>query len=132
MTISNVKKQRIKDEKKREMSLDEAIKTYTSNAEYERTHGNLQGCLDFRQLAEWLEELKQLREQTRWIPVSKELPKKSGKYIVTVLDGINRRTTVVQYQSRYKTWTMTGRRSYWKVIAWGPLLPEPYKAESEE
>ena len=47
------------------MTLDEAIKRYTDNAEYERTHGNLQGCLDFRQLAEWLSELKQFRGQTR-------------------------------------------------------------------
>lgn len=44
------------------MTLDEAIKRYTDNAEYERTHGNLQGCLDFRQLAEWLKELKTHRE----------------------------------------------------------------------
>lgn len=36
------------------MTLDEAIKMYTNNAECERTHGSLQGCLDFRQLAEWL------------------------------------------------------------------------------
>lgn len=47
------------------MTLDEAIKRYTSNAEYERTHGSLHGCLEFKQLAEWLEELKQLREQTK-------------------------------------------------------------------
>lgn len=45
------------------MSLDEVITRYKNNAEYERRHGNLQGCLEFRQLAEWLEELKQLREQ---------------------------------------------------------------------
>ena len=45
------------------MTLDEAIKTYTSNAEHERTHGNLQGCLDFKQLADWLKELKQLKDQ---------------------------------------------------------------------
>lgn len=45
------------------MSIDEAIARYKSNAEYERTHGDLQGCLEFRQLAKWLEELKQLREQ---------------------------------------------------------------------
>lgn len=45
------------------MTLEEAINTYTSNAEYERTHGNLQGCLDFKQLAEWLKELKRLKEQ---------------------------------------------------------------------
>ena len=43
--------------------MDEAIERYISNAEYERNHGNLQGCLDFKQLAEWLKELKQLREQ---------------------------------------------------------------------
>ena len=30
------------------MTIDEAIKRYTDNAEYERTHGNLQGCLSWR------------------------------------------------------------------------------------
>ena len=44
------------------MTIDEAIKRYTDNAEYERTHGSLQGCLDFGQLAEWLRELKRDRE----------------------------------------------------------------------
>lgn len=44
------------------MTLDETIKRYTNNAEYERTHGNLQGCLDFKQLVEWLRELKKYRE----------------------------------------------------------------------
>ena len=42
--------------------LDEAIERFSHNAEYERTHGNLQGCLEFRQLAKWLEELKAYRE----------------------------------------------------------------------
>lgn len=45
------------------MMLEEAIKIYKNNADYERTHGNLQGCLEFRQLAEWLKELKRLKEQ---------------------------------------------------------------------
>ena len=45
------------------MILNEAIERYTSNAEYERIHGNLQGCLDFRQLAEWLKDYKRLLEQ---------------------------------------------------------------------
>lgn len=44
------------------MTIDEAIKRYTNNAEYERTHGNLQGCLEFRQLAGWLKELKEKRK----------------------------------------------------------------------
>lgn len=40
------------------MTIDEAIKRFTDNAEHERTHDNLQGCLDFKQLAEWLRELQ--------------------------------------------------------------------------
>lgn len=46
------------------MTIDEAIKRFSDNAEYERSHGSLQGCLEFRQLAEWLAELKELKEQT--------------------------------------------------------------------
>lgn len=42
--------------------LDEAITRYVVNAEYERTHGKLQGCLEFRQLAKWLKELRSYRE----------------------------------------------------------------------
>lgn len=44
------------------ITLEEEIQKFKNNAEYERTHGNLQGCLEFRQLAEWLEELKTLRQ----------------------------------------------------------------------
>ena len=47
------------------MTIDEAIKRYVDNANYERTHGNLQGCLEFKQLVKWMKELKQLREQTK-------------------------------------------------------------------
>lgn len=50
--------------------IDEAIERYTSNAEYERTHGNLQGYLEFKQLAEWLKELKMYREM---IPSASEV-----------------------------------------------------------
>lgn len=52
------------------MILDEIIERYTSNAEYERTHGNLQGCLEFTQLAKWLKDYKRLLEQEKtghWI-----------------------------------------------------------------
>ena len=44
------------------MTLDEAIKRYFDNAEYERTHGNLQGCLEFKQLAKLLKELRAYRK----------------------------------------------------------------------
>lgn len=101
---------------------------------------------EHRQIAEWLKELKQLRKQTRWIPVSERLPE-DGIYLVTV-----ERTTGVQrietksfakdlhrvddfdfpehkcgwydYDSEYGYWEDTN------VIAW-MSLPEPYKAESE-
>lgn len=45
------------------MEIKEAIERYTSNAEYERSHGSLQGCLEFRQLAEWLKDYKRLLER---------------------------------------------------------------------
>lgn len=45
------------------MTLDQAIDRYTNNAEYERIHGSLHGCLEFRQLAEWLKDYKRLLEQ---------------------------------------------------------------------
>ena len=44
------------------MRIEEAITRYKNNAEYERTHGNLEGCLEFRQLAEWLEKLQKIQE----------------------------------------------------------------------
>jgi hypothetical protein len=67
-------------------------------------------------------------EAQEWIPVSKRLPEDSGRYLISVLDGIGRRTTVTSYQKRYKAWVMTGRMAYWKVLAWKPL-PEPYREE---
>lgn len=44
------------------MSIDEAITRYKNNAEYESTHGNLQGCLEFRQLAEWLRKYQKIEQ----------------------------------------------------------------------
>lgn len=44
------------------MTIDEQIKILESNAEFERKDGDLQGCLNFRQLAEWMKELKRHRE----------------------------------------------------------------------
>lgn len=83
------------------MTLDEAIKTeeniakenqriadtgivfdditidmlYCDTEVIEEHLANYQRCAEeHKQLAEWLKELKQLREQTRWIPVSERLP----------------------------------------------------------
>lgn len=67
----------------------------------------------------------------RWTPVSERLPEESGKYLITANDGIHKRTTVAKYQHRHKTWEMTGRMAYWKVLAWRPL-PGPWKGEDNE
>ena len=45
------------------MTLEQAIDRYNNNAEYERRNGSLQGCIEFRQLAEWLKDYKRLLEQ---------------------------------------------------------------------
>ena len=45
-----------------EITIEEAITRFKHNAEYERTHGNLQGCLEFRQLAKWLEQLQKIEQ----------------------------------------------------------------------
>jgi len=63
------------------MTLDEAIERYTSNAEYERTHGNLQGCLDFKKLAEWLKELKVFKSRKgKWLRMSDLSEQEDNRY----------------------------------------------------
>ena len=44
------------------MTIEEEIKRFTDNAEYERTHGNLQGCIEFKQLAEWLHKYQKIEQ----------------------------------------------------------------------
>ena len=74
---------------------------------------------------------KDAQPEQQWIPCSERLPEHGGRYLISVLDGINRRTTVAPYLPRCKAWTMTGRMAYWKVIAWMPL-PEPAKEDDYE
>ena len=45
--------------------IDEAIERFSQNARYERTHGNLQGYLEFIQLVKWLKELRAYRKVYR-------------------------------------------------------------------
>lgn len=99
---------------------------------------------EHRQLAEWLKELKQLREQTRWIPVSERLPEANGRYLVT--RGLNacgsmwNRVYIINYsdlmglKSERVWWDGNVGKSDFKriddVVAWMPL-PKSYK-ESED
>lgn len=65
-----------------ESAIDKAIERYKNNAEYERTHGNLQGCLEFKQLAEWLEKLQKIEHI-----VKAEIPYKLVEIEKVVKDG---------------------------------------------
>jgi hypothetical protein len=70
-------------------TIDEAIKRFQSNAEYERTHGNLQGCLEFRQLAEWLEKLQEIEEiYKKWNEVNDFSYKNAMQMIGKVLKDL--------------------------------------------
>lgn len=62
------------------MILDEAIKHAEELADYDCYNEKQLKCAEeYRQLAEWLKELKQLREQTRWIPVTERLPEEETR-----------------------------------------------------
>lgn len=92
------------------MTLNQAIDRYANNAEYERRNGSLQGCLEFRQLAEWLKDYKRLLEQE------------------AILDKI---------RSEIKEMTPTYHNSDWSITDLVPIsevidVVDKYKAESEE
>ncbi len=120
-------------------TLSEAIKVlsiqpdvpdiYAGNIE-NKTGADVQKMQDLEQAeiqkAYELGKLDAMDEMLHWIPCSERLPEHSERYLVSVLDGIDRRTTVAPYLPRSRTWSLTGRMAYWKVIAWMPL-PEPYQ-----
>ena len=78
-----------------------------------------------------IKALPSAQPKQQWISCSERLPEHGGRYLISVLDGINRRTTVAPYLPRCKAWAMNGRMAYWKVIAWLPL-PEPYREEEQD
>ena len=124
------------------MILEEVIKHYEEVVkDYEKikcikaiTLEELKYEAEYRQVAEWLKELKQLREQTRWIPVSERLPKNSGYYWCTF--GGTNRTGIAHYITELdakKIFDNPEEYAGWEsqnVIAW-IQLPESYNAESE-
>ena len=88
---------------------------------------------EHEQLAEWLEELKALREHTTWIPCSERLPEEAFGCLVTVMDCEPSTQTdfenILPYFVGYdgETWNdADGNVIPFEVIAWQPL-PEPYK-----
>ena len=79
---------------------------------------------EHRQLASWLEELKELREKSKWIPCNERLPEDNTDVIVCFYSGT---VTEMRYwgngifQGIYEHTAKT-------IVAW-MLLPEPYKGE---
>ena len=45
------------------ITIEQAIMRYKNNAEFERVHDSLQGYLEFKQLAEWLEQYQKLKAE---------------------------------------------------------------------
>ena len=95
---------------------------------------------EHEQLAEWLKELKQLREQTRWIPVSERLPEEDGRYLVTCKIGFSLNEDIEHDKTVDMAFYKDGHWSkyilYENIYAWMPL-PEKYEvslteAESED
>ena len=126
---------------------DEAAKEWHENqvrkceaipfAEMDYTHENeCKKCAkEHRQLAEWLKELKQLREQTRWTPVSEGLPKVADCYAVTEKIGDD---SIVKgcFYDRTGNWHddnwINHERNYLtNIVAWMPM-PKSYEPQESE
>lgn len=88
---------------------------------------------EHRQLAEWLIELKQLREQTKWIPVSEGMP---NKYVDVICCTDAKEVFIATYLGKMNDGTdcfddYDGMMWEGDIIAWMPL-PEPYKPKESE
>ena len=122
------------------LSIDEAIAFERQQAKDKRnehyTFGiqkSKEAAEEHEQLAEWLEELKQLREQTTWISCSERLPEEAFGCLVTVMDCEPSTQTdfenILPYFVGYdgETWNdIDGNVIPFEVIAWMPL-PQPYQ-----
>ena len=90
---------------------------------------------DHKQLAEWLKELKQLREQTRWTPCSERLPKENeyeGDVCKYYLIQDEYGDMYVAHLSSVGWIPINSLKAISdEVIAW-QSSPQPYKAGSEE
>ena len=105
------------------MTLEEAIAHAKEMSENQYVCEECQK--EHRQLADWMEELKSLREKSKWIPCSERLPENAMNVIAQFSDGT---VTELRYAGNgifegiYEYSTRV-------IIAWMPL-PEPYKEDN--
>lgn len=142
------------------MTLDEAIKRAREIAlemkreatyNFPSLRGYYQRCGDcaeeHEQLADWLEELKQLREESKWIPVTwREATENDTPYLdeypivltcpmpddrqeILISDHGYVCTDVCQIDSQ--GYWLEGKDDWLDIDAWMPL-PKPYKAEDSD
>lgn len=141
------------------MTLDEAIKHAEEVANEKERFGAMgrgnpdkyapspEQCFkcaeEHRQLAEWLKELKRvrelpwlkelkrLREQTRWILCSERLPKRDEIVLVSYRGEVHF-CKYLDDGSENTWWDYIYDSCIWNndIVAWMPL-PEPYKKEGE-
>lgn len=124
------------------MTIDEAIK-HAEEVAKELEEEAVKGCCDdteimnkctecakeHRQLAEWLRELKELREQIRWIPCSEMLPEDGTEVFVYLFDRPSPYIAWVEDTHWYTEDFEIEREN--EPIAWMPL-PEPYRGGESE
>lgn len=130
------------------MSLDEAIRYYSHLADECRRKANIEryDYMDLKdlaaehgQLADWLNELKVLREKIRvllekqekdrWIPVTERMPEEN----IPILLGVRFKDDFKYFVTTrvdYNYWTGLGRDIRGK-LAWMPL-PEPWRGEKDD
>ena len=127
------------------MTLDEAIKhaeevveeqenKFSISGEFLGNNADCKKCAEeHRQLAEWLKELKQLREQTRWIPVSEGLPEDREIILFSTKTDCVFVGRYFDDNTNCQWYAFCDEAFAWNnvVTAWMPL-PEPYKAERSE
>lgn len=128
------------------MDLDIAIKYYSNLADNCRRKASPERndymdlkdlAAEHERLADWLNELKILREKVRtllekdkWIPVTERLPEENGRYIICYEDA----TTFSDYFNG-KWFFPLGKHAMaceetGTILAWRPL-PEPYTEEEK-
>lgn len=113
------------------MTLDEAIIYAKEMSENQYICEECQK--EHRQLADWLEELKSLREKSKWIPCSERLPEDESYILVSFENSTM--PDIARYEEDDEGGTFYPRddeKSYLRyglfVIAWMPL-PKPYREE---